>query len=319
MFSPNNTTSSIPFCDPSSPFHDGHICSLLPHRACRLANSQNQRPRVPFRGGSRVVSSSASENTSNYSPKEATTSPPQALQLFPHTPPKSLKLQKIAPVAPSLRETGSPTIRRKPLASRPPSANINYREREIFRHGRQISAPPKLQGYRSQLAELTISETVPKVVPISLNEKPLPAPPRESAIRPYSKQDFATAGAQVPSKSAVLSSSVNSQFTPVRGQRYHPRTPAPLLLVPLTPKGTLETASLDQQLHTPDSLHPWLYTPQVSVFEDDDDDERIGLMDYFRWPRRYERSTPSKSKFRKIQSNGLKDCSKLFCWPCGRN
>jgi hypothetical protein len=316
--------SSVPFCDPSSPFHDGQIFSLLPHRACRLAHPQLQNLHFSCRWNGTQASSSPSiisDESLSTPPREA--NDPQETWVPSETPSKnpiSVQVPGSRFIGP--KTTGSPVLKRQHLNAKTPSVNIS--QRNLSHHTRKASAPPKLQGYKGHNIELKGRKTRQISTTVFSSGKPLPAPPiHESTIEPSPKSEKVTARAQSPRRPAIHTSIINTYSTPKRQVYHHPRTPAPLLLVPYSPTGSLATADLSRDAATPDSANPrrWQYTPQVSIFEDDDDDERIGLMDYLKWPARlrHKSGTSSKGKLEKVAIKRLKDFRKFFCWPCGRS
>jgi hypothetical protein len=89
-----------------------------------------------------------------------------------------------------------------------------------------------------------------------------------------------------------------------------------LRLFPPSPSGSLDSYKIDPPITSPtNSLQPSLYLmQQVSVFEDDE--ERIGLMDYLRWPLQGGRSV-KRSRLRRLKTRGRSPWRTFFCWPCG--
>ena len=307
--------SSVPFCDPSLPHHDHHYTAhpvfVLPHRACHHRQTRTPSSSTPWTpiSGSGIVSSplprwnpaQARELEQKSPPRDLTIAHPPRLQAPPQVkaPPSTPCQRRISaiafsPLTSSIGIAGTPRIsgRQTRDAVRSPcpvpeekaalsgaelprefadSPVLGY-EHRFHKHHRNASASVPAYDGGTRVQQLA---TRPRVASSSPCNKPLQSSPTDSsseAMRPRL--------APPPPLDTPFAHAGSRQTR--RLQDHAPR-PTPLRLFP---QPTSPTHSLESKwtiVSSPTSLRPSLYLqPQVSVFEDDE--EKLGLLEYLKWP-----------------------------------
>lgn len=328
------STGSVPICDPKLPHHQCHGNSFLPHRACYATSPVSTRDRMPLANiGNRnrycttpVASWKPSRRVADAeSPVIGYYSQPQVRSRIPETPSrtrlngqentgstlkisKSRRLETISISPPRVKQN---TQQCKPTHV---TNDIEMRPSQRHRDNRIDSAPARLHFERVDVQTPTWSiprRPIPRrPVPTlqSTLNKPLPEMPLvpEASPEPRPRLD----------PSPVLNP-VAENLAEKKLQR-HPKVPPPLRLFPVSPTNSFEAANPDRFTSSPtDSLRPswYLTTPQVSVFEDDE--EKTGLIAYLKWPLQAGK-VEGKSRRRKLKSRSSGNWKSLLCFPCGR-
>ncbi|KAF2674862.1 hypothetical protein BT63DRAFT_435886 [Microthyrium microscopicum] len=296
---------SVPFCDPSLPHHaSSHVCSGLPHRACRQPRTYElgSSPKTPVSGAKPNQRWTHRKQASHAQTRNFTIQNPPTLQEPPSVkaPPSSPLAGRSRTVTFSSNNPSTSSVRlnqqlvRDVLtkrytqeASTNAGADSNpsgaFAESPVLgynhfnRHHRNYSAPVSRFAYASssqQTARLaqpvtTPKSTRPRAISFSPTDKPLPSSPASSP------------GSSPPEAKP-------STLHHTRPRRAKPPPPtAPLRLFPMSspPAAAERSPSVTAPLSSPTTS----YRPSVhmaarisSVFEDDD--EKLGLLDYLKWP-----------------------------------
>lgn len=188
--------------------------------------------------------------------------------------------------------------------------NTPVRIAQKTRHFRKGSAPARLHlNHRRDNTswDRRTDEPISSYLLSPLN-KPLPSPPE--AHGEYSQATYA----KLLVSPRVPCSSNQSTITTIR---YSPKPPTTLRLFPPSPPNSSESTYLEPLISSPTiSMRPsWYLTQQISVFEDDD--ERMALIDYFKWPLHGGKSE-ARDRLRNLKRRGERYWKDVFCWPCGR-
>jgi hypothetical protein len=329
-FEHSSTSQSVPIRDPALLYHlHSNGTLLLPHRACNIADNHQQSIRIPL---SIIKNRNDSTPSTKLQPKKQYVQDSPTVGFYdssyiPPRTPDSTPSRRPRERYRSRRSTEESVTRSKTarhngfheleVPNKPTYLSQiregiqtpEARQSQRVGHCRYGSAPARVYFNESEYSSNT-SEWSPSKVrdrsPSSPLDKPLPKPPDGGdfyhAVEPRLQPS-------PPFRNSSDGSLVNKIRRP-------PKAPTPLRLFPPSPSGSLESYKVDQSITSPtNSFHPSLYlTQQVSVFEDDE--EKVGLIDYLRWPLQGGRSE-RRSRLKKLKTRGGSPWRTIFCWPCG--
>jgi hypothetical protein len=293
---------SIHLCDPTLPHDQEQYCSMLPHRACSVkrqySNTQALGTITLTENNSTVKSNSPNSKSAEY--KTPTRS--SSLQQYGHHQhiayakgplPRSIPLP--------MPRTKRPLISSLPLQNGISMRQMTKRQADSFtrssfakKYPDELSAVAAAEwtniplqdglavGYYAQHARPIHNRNFSAPEQSRLASREPTTPPRAARLKATTSTSF-----QQPQR--LLLPAPSLQRSPPSGRLHSSRPPClmPLTLFPpSSPTNSLETARSVRTVSSPASVRPsLLLAPRVSVFEQDDgDDEKLGLLEYLKWP-----------------------------------
>jgi hypothetical protein len=324
-------SASVPICDPAIPHHyNGTNSHLLPHRACNLPLHVSNKGRIPLsairdRNSSAPIPTwQSTRRCTEDSPTIGFCNRPQIRQnRLDNFSSRDSRTQK--PVSNVTAEAIRPTTNAKRVTFQQPVSgefgyDVQYNVQSVkpneLKHNTLLSTAKRNRHYRKASASAKLcfnnldnhepyNEETAQLSPLN---KPLPDPPEL-----YSEVNH-TPQTKLQSFAPIYTSSQRSMENTLYCS---PKSPTPLRLFPPSPTNSLDAAHLEPLISSPTtSMRPsWYLTPQVSVFEEDDE-EKIALIDYLKWPLQGGKNKV-RWRLKNLKTRGGRYWKGFFCWPCG--